>query len=89
MQLLLFSHLMILLLLYHQGIESVAFAENHLHPKLTEMPICDNQSFKKHLSTNVEKCAGSDINVLQGKHIAVFFLLSFQVKDIDTLDAVF
>lgn len=42
MQLLLFSHLMILLLLYHQGVESVAFAENHLHPKLTEVPICDN-----------------------------------------------
>lgn len=80
---------MILRLLYHQHVESVAFAENHLHPKLTEVPICDNQSFKKHLSTNVEKCAGSDINVLRGKHIAVFFLLSFQIKDTDTLDAVF
>lgn len=78
---------MIILPLYHRGVKSVAFYENHLHLKLTEVPICDNQSFKKHLSTNVEKCAGSNTSVLQGKHKAVFFLLSFQVKDTDTLDA--
>lgn len=36
---------MMVILLYHQGVESVAFYEtHHLHPELKGVPVCESDS---------------------------------------------